>query len=93
MPDSSKDEKVADNLPDAECRFGYPVAQLTKLFSNQKMDHLHYWMRGQTMTLCEGRRYNHNTGEYEVSCEGVSHGVVIYRHDLIRFLEGGPILD
>jgi hypothetical protein len=46
------------------------------------------------MTLCEGRRYNHETKEYEPDdCAANPHGTVIYYHDVARFLRAGPIID
>jgi len=58
-----------------------------------KFDSFGYWMRGQTIGICEGRSYNHGTKEYEVSCGGVSHGVVVYKDDLRRFILGLPVID
>lgn len=50
-------------------------------------------MNGQTMMLCDGRRYNHDAREYEVACGGVAHGVVVYPWDVERFLAGLPVVD
>lgn len=82
-----------EELPEPECEGGYPWTQLQQLFDEQQRNRLHQWMNGQTMMLCEGRRYNHATMEYEESCNGVAHGGVVYAHDLERFLRAGPIID
>ena len=52
------------------------------------------WMVGQTMSICDGRSYNHEKREYEATeCADSPHGVVVYRSDLERFQRGLPIYD
>jgi hypothetical protein len=52
------------------------------------------WMTGQTMSLCTGRKYDHEAQEYKPSeCFGRPHGAVVYRHDVERFLKGLPVID
>lgn len=82
-----------NKLPEPECRGGYPISQLEDIFDKAQLARLQNWMRGQTSMICEGKKFNHETREYEESCNGVSHGVVIYKHDLVRFIQGGPIID
>jgi hypothetical protein len=50
-------------------------------------------MSGQTRAICEGRKFNHDTREYETSCRGVHHGVVTYPWDVQRYIRNLPIID
>lgn len=75
------------------CEMGYPEDQLRELLHTHEYDRLMQFMYGQTVGVCEGRKYNHETKEYEVACNGVSHGVVVYSHDLERFIAGLPVVD
>lgn len=79
-------------LPKPECVSGYPIRQLEDILGD-KFEEFMSWMRGQTMSLCKGKIYNHEIEEYEVTCNGVSHGPVVYRADLKRFLNKEPIID
>lgn len=83
---------VTENLPDPECRLGYTYTQLTTILG-WRLDDFGRWMRGQTMSLCDGRKYNHDSKVYEEACGGVSHGGVVYRHDLERYLLDLPVID
>lgn len=78
-------------LSEPECSYGYPWSQLEREFDAEVVDHLRKWLRGQTMSVCDGRQYNHDTGEYEAT--GHAHGGVVYRWDVERFLEGFPVID
>lgn len=80
-------------LPEPECESGYPWSQIDTFLDVGRVAELMDWMHGQTMTLCEGGRYNHDTKSYEEKCDGVAHGPVVYRWDLDRFLAGRPIID
>lgn len=80
-------------IPDPECESGYPWSQIETFLGVERTEELMRWMRGQTMTLCEGRRYSHDTEDYSEKCGGVAHGPVVYAWDLERFMRGGPILD
>lgn len=79
-------------LPEPECRGGYTQRQIEEI-TGGRFDEFTHWMRGQTMMLCEGYRYNHDTQEYETACGGISHGGIVYPWDLERFLSGRPIID
>lgn len=79
-------------LLEPECNWGYTTSQLEEILGD-RFEEFGKFMVGQTMTLCEGRKYNHETKEYEESCGGVAHGGVVYPWDLDNFLRGGPILD
>lgn len=74
-----------------QCELGYPVSQLETLLGD-RMTELNDWMYGQTAAICEGRKYNYETHEYE-STDCGPHGVVYYSWDVQRFLDGRPIID
>lgn len=79
--------KKIHNLPEPECESGYSYRQILDIFNDEaELSAFHKWMYGQTQSLCEGRRYNHETREYEVSCGGVAHGGITYAYDLHRYL-------
>lgn len=80
------------HLPEPECEHGYTRRQIEQIIGERRSD-FGRWMDGQTVTLCEGRSYNHETKEYEAACGGIAHGPVVYEHDLVRFLDGRPIVD
>lgn len=76
-----------------DCRLGYTAEQVKALTGDREQEFWH-WMRGQTMAICEGQKFNRDTGEYETSCGGVAHGMtIVYPWDLERFLKGLPIID
>lgn len=78
---------VADLLGEPPaCRYGYPADQLERLLGD-KWDQFCYWSRGSTMVLCEGRSYDYETKQYRENGCG-PHDVVIYSHDVARFLAG-----
>ena len=77
-----------------ECELGYTQAQLDRMFpSENRRNEFNKWMYGQTSAICEGRRYNHEKKCYEESEGGVAHGMVVYAHDVRRFLAGLPVID
>lgn len=80
-------------LPEPECESGYPWSQIETFLDSGEFACLMDWMHGQTMSLCDGRRYSHETKKYSEKCNGVAHGTVVYAWDLERFMRGGPILD
>ena len=73
-------------LPEPECPYGYTYGQLEDILCS-RIDEFGHWMRGQTMMLCDGRRWNPETEQYETGCDK-PHGVVVYQYDLERFLAG-----
>jgi hypothetical protein len=79
------------SLPEPACKYGYTRQQVADIL-NDEGDVFAYWMRGQTVALCDGREYDHDRREYVPGCP-VPHGVVTYPHDLARFLAGGAIDD
>ncbi len=82
-----------NKLPDPECEGGYPWSQIDAIFDVDTVKRLEKFMAGQTMMICEGRRYNHETGGYREACGGVPHGGVVYSWDLQRFVEGRKVID
>jgi len=79
-------------IPAPDCESGYTYNQLLEILGDD-LPNFNQWMRGQTMALCEGRRYNHETKEYTPKCGGVAHGGVVYPWDLARYLDGLPVID
>jgi hypothetical protein len=83
-----------DQLPEPACTgYGFSATQLEEAMDPQQFRRLEQWMSGQTMMLCDGRKFNHDTREYEPSDCGGAHGVVIYTWDVERFLAAGKIID
>lgn len=78
-------------LPEPDCTHGYSVDLLEESLSKADFENLMAWLRGQTMMLCDGRRYNHETKAYEPTHD--PHGTVVYAWDVKRWERGGPILD
>lgn len=79
------------NLPDPECRYGYPKDQLDALLG-ARVGEFNEYMAGQTVAMCEGREYDHEAKEWKPNGCG-PHGVVCYRVDVGTFLAGRPTLD
>lgn len=78
-------------LPEPDCTHGYSVDLLEEYLSKEDFKDLMWWMRGQTMALCDGRRYDYEKREYYET--GHSHGPVVYPWDVKRWERVGPILD
>lgn len=87
----SKNSQDAVVIPSPDCGAGYTIEQVETIMG-ARIDEFNRWMNGQTMCLCEGRRYDHTTREYKIDevCAGVAHGPVVYAWDLKRFLEVIP---
>lgn len=80
-------------LPPPKCRLGYPREQVAEILGDRAAE-FHRYMTGQTVGVCEGRLYNHETSEYQpTECADNPHGVVVYGVDIKAFLEGRPPLD
>lgn len=80
------------NLEPPACEGGYTRAQVERIMGD-RLAAFDKWMNGQTMMLCEGRKYNHDTEQYETACGGTAHGGIVYTWDLERFLRGLPVID
>ena len=74
-----------------ECELGYTEEQVTRIMGT-KLDRFNTWMKGATMGICDGRRYSHGRGEYELTGCG-PHGGVTYTVDVLDFLAGRPVTD
>jgi hypothetical protein len=74
-----------------ECQLGYPETQLMEMLG-PIMDSFMYWMRGQTFSACDGKRYNYETNKYEDTGCG-PHGYVFYTHDVERFFSELSVFD
>lgn len=89
-------------LPKPDCLYGYSKAALDEIFSEknfpmasrQLRETFNSFMRGQTMSICSGKQYNYDTGEYEPSeCADNPHGSVVYVCDVAAFFQGRYPLD
>lgn len=75
------------------CPQGLTDADLDNLLGSRR-NKFNKWMIGQTMSICDGRRYNHELKMYEpTECADSPHGVVAYSWDVERFLAGLPVID
>lgn len=79
-------------LPEPECSHGYTYKQLVEILGKNNLVDFTEWMSGQTYSLCDGRKYNHDTQEYEVDC-ATPHGGIVYPWDLKRYLSGMDVID
>lgn len=79
------------SLPKPECRYGYTHAQIDAIMGD-RVNEFHRWMRGQTVSVCDGHEWNHDSQACELTGCG-PHGVAIYRSDVEQFLRGGRPLD
>jgi len=71
-----------------DCELGYTEEQIEALiWSRGSTAHEEFfkWMRGHTMAICDGRRFNHTTTTYEPRCNGVAHGSIIYKTDVNNY--------
>lgn len=87
----AKRVKLNIDLPSPICKLGYPEEQVRSILGARYNEFMS-WMYGQTMSSCDGRIYNHDKKEWEPDFCG-PHGPIVYVQDLLRFLEGLPIID
>lgn len=73
------------------CRYGYTRGDLEALFGD-RLPEFFRWMRGQTVSVCDGRAYDHDKREYHDTGCG-PHGTVVYPWDVEQYLRGGRPLD
>lgn len=78
---------AAHVVPESPCHLGYPRDAVEQIFA-ENVARFDEWMRGQTVAICDGRRFDHEAAEYEPTNCG-PHGVVVYEWDLRRYLAGG----
>lgn len=75
-------------IPAPECPHGYPDSQVREIMGERYSEFLR-WMNGQTMMLCNGLQFNHETREHEATeCAPYGHGGIVYEWDVRRFLSG-----
>lgn len=78
---------AVDNFPGSDCPYGYSWDLIQELLSRDDFIDFCHWMAGQTQTICDGRLYSHELGEYYPSpCADDPHGAVVYSWDFKRFL-------
>lgn len=78
-------------LPEPDCDRGYSVDLLKETLGEDRFSALMDWMYGQTMMLCDGRRYDHEAKAYYET--HAAHGPVVYTWDVQRFMDGRPVID
>lgn len=78
-------------LPEPDCGHGYSVDLLEEVLGDSRFAELMDRIHGQTMMLCDGRRYDPEIEGYTETHD--AHGPVVYTWDVHRFLRGGRILD
>lgn len=67
------------------CPLGYTAEQVEQIAAEDIAD-FRKWIEGQTVAICDGRVFNHETREYEPSkCAETPHGVVFYPWDVARW--------
>ena len=76
-------------LPPPLCSLGYTRREVVEL-TVDRHEEFQRWIYGQTVALCEARRFNHETREYEPNGCDRPHGMVVYPWDLARFLRVEP---
>jgi hypothetical protein len=77
-------------VKDPECPQGYTREEIEEIFEHDEkdLDDFWHWMVGQTMSVCDGRRYDHEARDYEpTECADNTHGVVTYSWDVKRYLQ------
>jgi len=80
-------------IPEPECRWGYPWSQLELFLGEASLRSLEHFMRGQTQVLCNGLQWNRDTESYDEACGGIAHGAVVYSWDFERWLQGRTAID
>lgn len=89
--------KTSDPLDLApDCQHGYSYAYLEQNLTQGQLESFRRFMDGQTIMLCDGKRYNHDSREYEPSdcgLRGEAHGSVAYSHDFLRWTLRLPVID
>ena len=82
---------MTTNLP-ATCKYGMTSSDLHDVFSPEEVAEFYDWMRGQTGAICDGTEWDYAIEDYiETDCG--PHGMVVYRNDVMRFIEGLPVVD
>jgi hypothetical protein len=85
-------EPNVEELPEAECKFGYPMSQVPSVIGEEREEDFFKFIRGQTLASCSGKKYDSKKGRYVPTNCG-PHGIVIYTVDVINFIKGLPVTD
>lgn len=91
MPTPRRNRATQPDLPKPDCKLGYTQQQVEAIMGPRSTD-FHRWMRGQTVSLCEGTEWDYDSQTSKLTGCG-PHGVIIYRSDVEQFLRGGGPLD
>lgn len=74
------------------CPQGYTHSDLESLFGDE-LPAFYEWMNGQTMSICDGRAYDHDKREYYATeCADNPHGAIAYAWDVERYASGQRII-
>ncbi len=76
----------------ASCKHGMTSDDLKSVFTHDELTDLFAWMTGQTGAICEGREWDYTLSDY-IDSDCGPHGMVVYRHDVTRYLAGLPVVD
>jgi hypothetical protein len=68
------------------------AADLNMVMDAERLEEFIKWMHGQTVGVCDGRRYDYNANTFRDTGCG-PHGPVYYRHDVARYLNNQPVID
>ena len=82
-------------IPEPSCPHGYTRSDLSEIFPTQEAyQAFEKWMIGQTMMICEGKKFNYELNTYlPDQCWTTPHGTVVYPWDVIQYLDGGEPFD
>ncbi len=73
-------------VPAPTCPHGYTEVDLAGILG-ERLDHFNQWMSGQTMSVCDGKRYSHeDRAYYPTECADDPHGPVVFPWDLHKYL-------
>ena len=82
---STGHERLLETLPKPDCRYGYPIAQVREHLGDNTFATFSQWIDGQTVSVCDGRVYDHELRQYyETGCG--PHGLVYYHWNVQSFL-------
>ena len=74
------------NLPKPNCKLGYTSEQV-KAIMGERLPEFQKWGRGSTGAICDGLTFDFDSSSYLHNGCG-PHGLITYRRDVERFLEG-----
>ncbi len=69
------------SLPASVCKYGYTDQEIKEVIGTARLDDFNKWMEGQTRMICAGE-----------DCPE-KHGNITYKHDVVRYLAGLPVID